>query len=237
MKPVRAFLLLTLLLASVCPAFAQTLTGRVIGVSDGDTIKVLTPAKQQIRVRLNGVDAPESRQAYGTRAKQFTSAMVFGKDVSVQTTDTDRYGRTVANVSVNGLSLNQELVRAGLAWWYKRYAPNDATLARLESEARQAKRGLWADANPVAPWDFRHGGKATKVGTSRTPNRVAAATSSGRGSSASGFTLPRAAQVYVTRTGDKYHRAGCRYLRRSQIPMSLKDAEAHGYRPCSVCRP
>lgn len=110
----------------------------------------------EVRVRLNGVDAPEQHQAFGTAAKRFTSKTVFGKVVTVSPTDTDQYGRTVGDVRMpDGRSLNEELVAAGLAWWYRRYAPRNARLQALEAEARRERRGLWADRDPVPPWEFR----------------------------------------------------------------------------------
>ncbi len=123
-------------------------------VSDGDTITVLQNGKGE-RIRLHGIDCPEKRQAFGTRAKQFTSTLVFGNTVTVQVVDRDRYGRTVGVVLLpDGRSLNHELVRAGLAWMYRRYT-NDQSLSDLEEEARVARRGLWADAEPVPPWEWR----------------------------------------------------------------------------------
>ncbi len=133
---------------------AADFTGRVVSVTDGDTITVLHNGKGE-RIRLHGIDCPEKRQAFGNRAKQFTSKLVFGKTVTVQVVDHDRYGRTVGVVLLpDGRSLNHELVRAGLAWMYRRYA-NDQSLSDLEEEARVARRGLWADPNPVSPWEWR----------------------------------------------------------------------------------
>lgn len=128
--------------------------GNVVGVSDGDTIEVMRSGRAE-RVRLYGVDSPERRQPFSSRAKQFTSSLVFGKTVRVRIRDTDQLGRIVAEVYLpDGRSLNQELVRAGYAWWFRRYS-DDPTLQRLEQEARRARRGLWADNNPVPPWEFR----------------------------------------------------------------------------------
>jgi micrococcal nuclease len=130
-------------------------SARVVGITDGDTIRVLHEGRE-VRIRLHGIDCPESKQAFGTRAKQFTSEMVFDQVVRLRVRDIDRYGRTVAEVSLeDGRMLNRELVRAGLAWWYRHYAPHDTTLEQLEQEAREAKRGLWADPDPVAPWEWR----------------------------------------------------------------------------------
>ncbi len=142
-----------LLLAS--HTLAADFTGRVVGVADGDTITVLHNGKGE-RIRLHGIDCPEKRQAFGNRAKQFTSTLVFGNTVTVQVMDRDRYGRTVGVVLLpDGRSLNHELVRAGLAWWYRKYAPDDEPLKQLERDARGAQRGLWADHHAVPPWERR----------------------------------------------------------------------------------
>lgn len=151
--------------------FAADLAGRVVGISDGDTITILTPAKQQIRIRLWGIDSPESGQDFGQRAKQAASDLAFGKEVAIQVRSKDRFGRTVGDVILpSGKSLNREMVRGGWAWWYKRFAPADRELARLEAEARTAKRGLWAGSNPIAPWEWRKGGSEV-VGTGVIGNR------------------------------------------------------------------
>ena len=125
-----------------------------MAVKDGDTIELLQNGKT-VTVRLFGVDTPEKAQDYGQRARQFTSDLVFGKNVRLIAHNTDRYGRTVGTILLpDGRSLNEELVRNGYAWHYKAYS-NDKTLANLETDARRFKRGLWQDAHPVAPWDFR----------------------------------------------------------------------------------
>ena len=140
------------------PASAEEFTGRVVSVTDGDTIKVLH-ANHSETVRLLGVDAPEKRQAYGDRARRFTADLVFDRTVTVRTSGRDRNGRLLGEVVLpDGRSLNQELVRAGYAWWFRMYS-RDGRLARLEEEARQDRRGLWADAAPQAPWDYRVSGR------------------------------------------------------------------------------
>ncbi|MFO8084826.1 MAG: thermonuclease family protein [Desulfobacterales bacterium] len=118
MKPFCIIFPLVLALLFVSSALAQT--GKVVGVSDGDTVTVLVN-KTQVKVRLYGIDCPEGGQDFGRRAKQFTSGMVFGKNVTLEIHDTDRYGRSVANVIVDGKSLNEELVNAGYAWIYPHY--------------------------------------------------------------------------------------------------------------------
>ena len=133
----------------------EILTGKVVSVADGDTITFLVNETQH-RIRLHGIDCPEGGQPFGTKAKQFTSELAFGQTVTARVVDTDRYGRLVCRVTLpDGKDLSAELVRAGLAWWYQRYAPDDKELAKLEIEAREAKRGLWADPKPVPPWEWR----------------------------------------------------------------------------------
>ena len=142
-------------LVTQAPAFTMAaFRGKVVGAADGDTITVLHDGHGE-RVRLHGIDAPEKGQPFGNRAKQYASELTFGNIVTVEPTDRDQYGRIVADVRLpDGRSLNREMVRAGLAWWYRRYS-HDPELARLEAEARAARRGLWADPHPVPPWEWR----------------------------------------------------------------------------------
>ncbi len=134
--------------------FSQT-TGKVIKISDGDTITLLLEGNQQKKIRLAEVDCPESGQAFGKNAKQFTSAQVFGKTVSFVETNTDRYGRSIAKVYYDdGKYLSKELIKAGMGWWYFSYS-KDASLGKLQETAQYKKVGLWQDSNALAPWDFR----------------------------------------------------------------------------------
>lgn len=124
--------------------------GKVVGISDGDTITVMHDSRPE-KVRLNAVDAPEKGQPFGEKARQFTARLAFGQEVIVRVVDHDRHGRTVAHVILaDGRSLNRELVRAGYAWWYRRYS-KDLLLAELEARARATRAGLWADPDPVSP--------------------------------------------------------------------------------------
>lgn len=146
------------LLCCVSFAAATSFTGKVVKVSDGDTIQVMHGGHAE-KIRLAGIDCPENKQAFGQAAKRFTLDLAAQKIVTVKMETTDRYGRTVGEVILpDGRSLNRELVRAGYAWWYRKYS-SDATLGLLESEAQAARRGLWADSSPVPPWDWRHGDK------------------------------------------------------------------------------
>lgn len=136
------------------PAVAEEIVGRVVGVADGDTLTILVNGREQIKVRLAEIDAPEKSQPFGQRSKQSLSDLCFDKDAVLQKTDTDRYGRTVAKVHCDGMYANAEQIRRGLAWAYRKYL-HDQSLLVLENEARVAKRGLWSDGEPVPPWEFR----------------------------------------------------------------------------------
>ncbi len=207
----RLFFLLLLVLAF--PACAADYAGRVIGIADGDTITVLTADKTQHRIRLWGIDAPETGQDFGSRAKQAASGLAFGKQVTIRTRDTDRYGRTVAEVILpDGRSMNREMVKQGMAWWYRQYAPRDSELARLETDAKAARIGLWSQPNPVPPWNWRHG-----------------------------EGIPKTAAVVGDRRSHVYHKPTCRAAavmsEKNRVTFdSPEQAAAAGYRKAGDCR-
>ncbi|HPS38687.1 MAG TPA: thermonuclease family protein, partial [Candidatus Cloacimonadota bacterium] len=126
----------------------------VIAVKDGDTIHVLVN-RSTYKIRLDGIDCPEKDQAFGAKARQFTSAMVFGKTVRVALIGKDQYQRWLGKVyTLGGTSLNEALLSNGLAWHYKHYN-SEKRLAKLESNARSKRIGIWSQKNPIPPWDFR----------------------------------------------------------------------------------
>jgi endonuclease YncB( thermonuclease family) len=148
------------LLAAPLGALAETLTGEVVGLSDGDTVTVLDASNSQHKVRLAGIDAPEKQQPFGDRARQNLASLVFRQPVTVEWEKTDRYGRLVGKVVVEGVDVGLAQVRAGLAWHYTAYAKEQAlqdqkAYSEAEHGARADRRGLWQQPQPVAPWDFR----------------------------------------------------------------------------------
>lgn len=126
----------------------------VVGVSDGDTIKVLGNDRSHYRVRLSQIDAPESKQAFGSKSKQALASICFGKRAVLSKEGVDHYGRVIARVKCDGVDAQSHMVRSGMAWVYDRYA-TDRSLNPLQEAARQKRVGLWADANPTPPWEFR----------------------------------------------------------------------------------
>ena len=136
---------------------ALDFTGPVVSVLDGDTVEVLHNNRLE-RIRLSGIDCPEKDQAYGRRAKQAASELVLGGEVTLQTYGEDKYGRTIADVLLpDGTNVNHTHVKEGWCWWYRKYAPRDVILEELEMRARAARIGLWADPQPVPPWEWRQG--------------------------------------------------------------------------------
>jgi micrococcal nuclease len=136
-------------------SLAADFTAQVLAVLDGDTIEVLREDKGKERIRLYGIDCPEKRQPFSVKAKEAASVLMFGKEVKVETHGQDRHGRTLGTVFVAEKNVNQQLVREGWCWWFQKYAPRDTAMAQLEQQAKQGKRGLWADPNPVPPWLYR----------------------------------------------------------------------------------
>ncbi len=195
-------------------AVGQSIVGTVSHVSDGDTLHLQTPAGKY-KVRFYGIDAPETSQEYGLESKMFVAERVLGERVKVEVVSTDRYGRKVGKIYYGygyGKYLNKKVVEAGYAWWYEYYAKNDKDLKEAESHARKYKAGLWRGNKPVAPWDYR---RQRREGSNK-----------GRAAS-----LDRV--VYVTKSGKKYHRNGCEYLKSVAGSYTIKEAEAKGYTACS----
>ena len=140
---------------TVTSVLAATLVGRVVKIADGDTLTIVIDDRQE-KIRLSDIDTPERKQPYGTRAKQALAELTFGKTVTVSTTTRDRYGRVIGHITADGVDVNAELVRLGFAWVYRRYS-KDAELLHLEEIARDEGLGLWADSNPIPPWEWRRG--------------------------------------------------------------------------------
>ena len=141
-------------------AAERTFHGHVVGISDGDTLTILDSQRRQHKIRLQGIDAPESKQAFGQASKRHLSNLAFNRQVVAECGKTDRYKRQVCRVMVEGIDANLEQVKAGMAWWYRKYANEQPERHRqeykaAEDAARGARFGLWADAEPLPPWEWR----------------------------------------------------------------------------------
>ena len=149
-----------ILAAASCTSFADQLVGKVIKVTDGDTVNVLTSDNETHKIRLSGIDAPEKKQAFGNRSKQALADLIDGKTVNVEYNKLDRYQRVVGKITFNGQDVNLRQIKLGLAWHYKKYEKEQdvedrSIYANAEYLAQRDKLGLWYDPNPSAPWDFR----------------------------------------------------------------------------------
>lgn len=132
-----------------------TVTGKVIKVVDGDTFDILDSSFKTIRIRMNGIDAPEKKQAFGEASRKQLASLCAGKVVRIVKYSTDRNKRWIADSYVDGISLSHRMVEEGMAWHFIKYS-SDTTLARLQQQARAKKIGLWSDPHAIAPWDFRN---------------------------------------------------------------------------------
>jgi len=150
---IGGMLLVVAVLAALPAHASEPFGGQVVGVADGDTLTVLTDTTP-VKVRLAEIDAPEKKQDFGERAKQSLAALCFGQQAVVLRGKTDFYGRTVARVRCQGVDASLHQVQQGLAWAYTAYL-TDPDVATAELLAREARLGLWADAEPTAPWAFR----------------------------------------------------------------------------------
>lgn len=156
----RTLLLAVTLFLSVQIAYAATISGRVVGVADGDTITVLDSTNTQHKIRLAGIDAPEKKQAFGNVSKKSLSDMVFNQLVDVEWYKEDRYGRKVGKVLVSNTDVNLEQIKRGMAWFYKKYKgeleqEDRISYVQAQQGAESKQTGLWIDSNPIPPWDFR----------------------------------------------------------------------------------
>jgi micrococcal nuclease len=197
-------------------------SGRVVSVADGDTLSVLHH-NQRVRIRLHGVDTPETRQPFGPRAKRFTRRLALGQIATIRPVDRDRYGRTVAKVFVRGEDLNAKLLEAGLAWHYRRY-DNTPHYVRLEAQARAARRGLWSQPRPTAPWIWRRSHpRRHKRRVSRNPPTCAG----------------HPCRIHGNRRSHVFHRRGCRHFNCKQCTLGFEtpdQARAAGYHPHRDCK-
>lgn len=151
---IRRILLLIIGVVVSVPIFAKTLQAEVVGIVDGDTVKVLDVGKVLHRIRLDQIDAPEIRQAFGQKSKQHLSALIFRKKVAIVWDSKDRYGRILGTIYYQGENVNYQMVKDGYAWAYTKYL-REQEYRVAQSYAQQNRLGLWREANPIPPWVWR----------------------------------------------------------------------------------
>ncbi|HEX8845423.1 MAG TPA: thermonuclease family protein [Pyrinomonadaceae bacterium] len=229
----RVVLFFLMMLACVWTGAAQqpqsntvqlVIEGKVINVHDGDTVTVLDRDNKKFHIRLQGIDAPELKQAYGSASQKNLERMVMGRQVSIVWTKVDKYRRTVGTIMLDGRDINIEQVKAGLAWHFKKYSdeqePKDrVTYAKAEEEARASKLGLWQDPNPTPPGDYRVDVKLARWGPA-----------------------PPEGTIIGNKQSKKYHRPDCPGYRdmaeKNRVFFkSVNEAEAAGYKRAGNCQP
>jgi endonuclease YncB( thermonuclease family) len=192
MHTIISFHMLAAVLFLVCsiPSLCCAWSGKVVSVSDGDTIKALHNGKVE-KIRLYGIDTPEMDQSFGQAAKNLTSALVAGREIQVEPKYIDSSKRTVGLVYVDGNLLNELIVMNGYAWVYQMYCKEGfcADWNKLENEARKQRKGMWKDANNIPPWQWRHQGErdVAKAASHRNPTRQTAKATSRKHQTAGRF--------------------------------------------------
>lgn len=162
LRTIHTLVLVAWIVLSGSARAGESFEAKVVEIMDGDTVGALRiDTRGYVKIRLAEIDAPEKAQAFGNQSKKSLSDLVFSKVVRVNVQTTDRYGRLVARLYAGETDVNAAQLRAGLAWVYTQYS-RDAKLPPIEAEARAARRGLWSDAHPVAPWEFRRGARESK---------------------------------------------------------------------------
>ena len=190
--------LVWLLLATI--AMCAELRGLVVSIADGDTITLLDNSNTQHKIRLYGIDAPERKQDYGTKARQTLAALVHNKTVKVDVLETDRYGRKVGKVYVGNMYVNLIMIATGMAWHYDQYAKKDTDLKDAQKSAKKSAIGLWSHPTPVPPWQWRQ----SKRQHPPTPTNPSSQQHS-----------PTPPSYWVTTSSGKVHNSSCRYYHNS----------------------
>jgi micrococcal nuclease len=223
---------------------ADSITGLVVRVIDGDAINVLQD-KTTVQVRLEGIDAPEAGQPFGAKARQALASKILAKTINVERKGNDKYGRTLGVVWLDGRNINLEMVAEGWAWHFKKYS-KDPVLASTETQSRAKHTGLWADSTPQSPWDWRAAEKERRkqfgVARATTDPSVPALTQS---DTATPRVVMKPVQtnteaddksvVYIVTHGRHYHSPTCSYLNGSKIAISLSDAKERHLTRCPKC--
>ena len=228
-------LLLSLIISTSAHSSPSNFTGRVINVHDGDTITVLKQNNEKVKIRLAGIDCPETFQVHGDAAKQFVSSKVSGRRVRIEPETTDRYGRTVAIVLINGENLNEQIVAHGHGWVYRKYCVADFCKAwlKLEEKERDAQVGLWEDKDPQPPWEWRAEHRNKKGNGTRYGDKVSTVTSSAV------VISPGSSVVYHGNIRSHvFHGPSCRDYNCKNCTVRLdsyKEAVGAGYRAHREC--
>lgn len=213
-------------IAAAPPDTIEEFSGKVVALSDGDTITVLNDRKQ-IKVRLEGIDAPEKSQAFGNKSKDALADLIGRKEVSIHATGIDKYGRTLGRVIIEGQDVSELMVAQGMAWHYKEYSDDEA-LAELEDKARAAKLGLWAESNALPPWEFRKRRKIDDV----PPQAVTSHAETRQPREAVSNPQPQVGTHWLNTSSNTRHNARCQYFKNTKRGRACGPNEG---KACGTC--
>lgn len=233
----KSLLVFILLLCSVAVSYA--FEGEVIGVSDGDTISVLNSEDNQLyKIRLYGIDCPESSQEFGDKARDLTYSIAFGKSAVIQPVATDRYGRTVAMVFVDDVNINEFLIKNRFAWVYPQYCTEwfCEQWLQYEQQSRQDGLGLWSTDSPLAPWEWRH----SSSNSYQSENNYTFTPAGGNDGDIYEATIISTGPYHGNVESMIFHDSRCRWYNCKnclKVFEAREEAIQSGYRPCKKCRP
>jgi len=223
-KAFKSLVVVALSFFFIFPALAaEPVPAKVVSVSDGDTLKAVIGG-EQVTIRCYGIDAPEKAQPFGQVSTSAMQQLTTGHNITVQAIDRDRYGRTVAMVYADGASVNEALIKGGNAWVYDQYCklPVCGEWSRIQAAAKTTRSGIWQDANPTPPWEWRHGGQTAQSDSVQK-------------------SKPEVAGNYSRNVQSrKFHSATCRHAGCENCTAHFSSREqeiAAGYAPCKVCNP
>ena len=222
LHPLKSLIIATVsMLFAVSALAAAAVPAKLVGVSDGDTVTVVMDG-QQTKIRLYGIDAPEKAQDFGQVSTEAIKRLTTGKAITVQPYERDKYGRTVGMLFADGVNVNEAQVKAGNAWVYQQYCKEAfcAQWKAFEQEAKASGVGLWRDASPTAPWEWRHGGAVKQSDPQQQPDM--------------------AHGVICNVQSRKFHSPTCRHASCKNCTTTFSSREqaiAAGYVPCKVCNP
>lgn len=193
-------------------------SGKVIGIQDGDSLTVLKDGMTQVKIRLVAIDAPELGQEFGRVAKEMLAELTFGKHVHVHPSGKDKYGRTLARLTVSNKDINYTMVSRGYAWHYRKYSDSER-LQKAEDRAKLKERGLWAPGNAMAPWEYRRIAPKQKAARIAAEQRALAEATTKTEKPTPKKTTEPALTHWITNSSRKRHNASCRWYRNSKGRM------------------
>ncbi len=223
-------------------SFSKSITNaQVLKVIDGDTIECKEEGKEEtIKIRLDGIDAPEEKQEYGNESSVFLRKLLLYKKINITYSKKDNYDRILGNIILDSTNVNLYSVQTGNSWWYKKYAPKRLDLKKAQENAQLSKLGLWAYDSPVPPWEHRDSIKNTSDEVKPIPIPESHYQQQYFQDNLTNNTktfLNYNDIIFITTTGKRFHNSSCRFLEKSKHSITVKEALELGYSAGQCCFP